>query len=234
MRRTLALMLSLPLVLAAPATAAPSDKAEETAVGGSMRSLYMELIRQARADGKARAALAYLDDFDRQHPNDREAQVLRVNCLLDLGQIAGAQQALARIPASERSGGAMAARGHVLAAEERWGEAATAYAAAQAASPADSYIGNALGYAELRAGHTDAAIETLRRALDLAPDAAHGDAVVRNNLALALTTAGRTDEAAALLARVRDTGERARLRSQLALEAARISSSKGGAVPNAQ
>lgn len=187
---------------------------------GSTRALYLSLIHQARADGKARAALAYLDDFDRQHPNDREARILRVNCLLDLNQIAQAQTAVERIPASDRSGSAMAVRGHVLVAQNRWDEAVAAYTSAQNVSPADPYIGNALGYAQLRSGQPAYAVETLRRALDLAPQ---GDAVVRNNLALALTASGRIEEANALVARVRDDNERANLRAQIAAETARIS-----------
>lgn len=220
MTRALALCLaglvSCSLPIAAPA------KPDATAQEGSTRTLYLALIRQARLDGKPRAALAYLDDFDRRHPGDREAQVLRVNCLLDLGQTDGAEAALARVPASDRSGEALAVRGHVLAARARWPEAAQAYAAAQGASPADPFIGNALGYAQLRSGQTEQAIETLRRALDLAPDAAQGHGLVRNNLALALTAAGRPNEAAVLLASVRDEAERRRLASGIAAEAVRL------------
>jgi Flp pilus assembly protein TadD len=110
----------------------------------------------------------------------------------------------------------------VLAAQDRWGEAVTAYIAAQAASPADPLIGNALGYAQLRTGQAEQAVETLKRALDLAPDIAQGHDVVRNNLALALTASGRIDEATALVARVRDSSERLRLGNRLAAEAARL------------
>jgi Flp pilus assembly protein TadD len=218
-------LAALPLAMPGPASAVRSDAAEVA----STRTLYLVLIRQARLDGKPRAALAYLDDFDRQHPGDREAKVLRVNCLLDLGQVAAAEAALAQIPNAGRSADALAVRGHVLAAQGRWSDAAGAYAAAQAASPADPFIGNALGYAQLRSGQAEQAVETLKRALDLAPDAAHGQAVARNNLALALTAAGRSAEAAALLAKIRDAGERARLQDQLAAEAARLAAP--GAVP---
>lgn len=233
MKRALALA-GAAFVCAAIVPSGSARSAEPAAAEGSTRTLYLMLIRQARQDGKARAALAYLDDFERQYPSDREAQVLRVNCLLDLGQVDAAQAAVSRLPASDQDGDAMAVRGHVLAAQSRWAEAVGAYAAAQAASPADPFIGNAYGYAELRAGQSAQAVETLKRALDLAPDAAHGSTVVRNNLALALMAAGRSDEAAALVARVRDTGERSKLRTQLAVEAARLSAPGGGAMPKAQ
>jgi tetratricopeptide (TPR) repeat protein len=227
------------LILALTCSLAPLDVAVLAAQPGasaesSTRTLYLGLIRQARMDGKARAALAYLDDFDRQYPKDREAQVLRVNCLLDLGQIQPAKAAVALIPDSDRSGEALAVRGHVLAAQELWSAAATAYAAAQAASPADPYIGNAHGYAQLRAGQTTQAVETLKRALDLAPDAAHGETLVRNNLALALMAAGRIQEANMLIGRVKDDAERTRLGKQLSTEAARLASLEGGVVPKSQ
>lgn len=195
----------------------------DTASDASTRSLYISLIRQARSDGRPRAAIAYLDDFDRKHPDDREAQVLRVNCLLDLEQVAAARAALGRIPSNDRSGPAEAIRGHVLSAEGNWKQAALRYAAALQASPADAFIANALGYASLRAGQSAQAIETLRGARDLAPE----DPVVRNNLILALTVTGRLGESENMLAQVSDTKENARLRRQIAGEAARLAEADG-------
>ncbi|WP_338057867.1 tetratricopeptide repeat protein, partial [Sphingobium chlorophenolicum] len=58
-----------------------------------MRGLYLQLIHQARSDGRPRAALAYLDDFERRYPGDVEARLLRVNSLIDLGQIDAAEAA---------------------------------------------------------------------------------------------------------------------------------------------
>ncbi|MPS70159.1 tetratricopeptide repeat protein [Novosphingobium aerophilum] len=197
----------------APAKAAEALDLDQ---GGSTRSLYLVLIQQARKDGRQRAALAFLDDFDRQYPGDREARILRVNCLLDLGQMGQAQTALALIPATDRSAEAIEIRGHVLAAQERWPEAIAEYRAALRASPANPLTSNALGYALLRQGQPGEAIEALKGAYDLAPR----NEVVRNNLALALTVAGRRGEADALLSKVRDATEKARLRQQIAEQAA--------------
>jgi Flp pilus assembly protein TadD len=219
-------LLTLPILGPMPTTPRAAA-ATETAEQGSTRSLYMALIRQARTDGRARAAIAYLDDFDRQHPDDREAQLLRVNCLLDLDQIAAARTALAHIPATDRTGPTLAMRGHVLAAEGNWKQAAVQYAAALQASPADAFVANALGYAQLRAGQSAQGIETLRGARDLAPE----DAVVRNNLILALTVTGRIGEADAMLAQVSNVQEKARLRQQVAGEAARLAATGGGLGP---
>ncbi|HEX7876142.1 MAG TPA: tetratricopeptide repeat protein [Sphingobium sp.] len=189
----------LALLLAA---AAPVDAPAST------RSLYLQLIHQARADGRPRAALAYLDDFDRRYPGDPDARALRVNSLLDLGDVDGAESAAANLHDN-------AMRGHLLAARNRWSEAVPLYRAAIAASPADPLLRNALGYALLRAGKADQAIEPLRAAIDLAP----ADRVIRNNLLLALTIAGHGAEAEAML---RHVPEQASLRRQLAAQASQL------------
>ncbi len=199
--------------LAGRAMAAEALGAEAS---GSTRQLYLVLIQQARKDGRQRAALAFLDDFDRQYPGDRESRILRINCLLDLGQTDQAAAALAQIPASDRSAEAQAVRGHVLAAQGSWQAAAEQYRAALRASPADPLASNALGYALLRGGEAAQAVESLKAARDLAP----GNEVVRNNLALALTVAGRRGEADALLATLRDASARAALHAQIDEQAA--------------
>lgn len=186
---------------------------------GSTRTLYLSLIREARIDGRARAALAYLDDFDRQYPRDRDALVLRINCLLDIGQTGEAESLLKRVAPTLRDAGLLEVRGHVAAARGDWPQAARDYAAALEASPASPMIGNALGYAQLRSGDGAQAVESLKSAHDLAPR----EAVIRNNLALALTLSGRQAEAEALLATVRDAGARAQVRRDVASEAARLS-----------
>ncbi|KFG90976.1 Flp pilus assembly protein TadD precursor [Sphingobium herbicidovorans NBRC 16415] len=196
----------IPLMLAAAPTAD---------MPGSTRSLYLQLIHQARADGRPRAAIAYLDDFDRRYPGDVDARVLRVNALLDLGDLDGAETAAATLA----NGGGSAVRGHLLAARERWPEAIGFYRQAVAGSPADPMLRNALGYAQMRAGFADDAIESLRGALDLAPAAP----VVRNNLILALMTGGKGAQAEALLNHVRDGRERDMIRRQIAAEATRLS-----------
>lgn len=217
--------LLLPIVAVLPGHSAwaaerrPAAEALGDPTGqGSTRTLYLSLIRQARADGRTRAALAYLDDFDRQYPRDRDSLVLRVNCLLDLGQTEEAQNALTRIPPNDRGGETLEIRGHVAAALGDWAQAAREYDAALQANPASPLIGNALGYAQLRSGRTAQAVEALRAAHDLAPS----ETVIRNNLALALTMAGRGSEADALLSGIRDAGTRARVRHEVASEAAML------------
>lgn len=218
-RVVLAWCAGFALVATAEAAQARKEPRDDTAAtDGSTRNLYMMLIRQARDDGRPRAALAYLDDFDRRHPDDIEAQLLRVNCLLDLGQTDLAETALGAISGQNGSGEVLAVRGHVAAARSDWPGAVHYYMLARKARPADALIGNALGFAQLQIRQPALAVETLRGALDLLP----GNVVIRNNLGLALTIAGRAAEAEALLAKVRDTAERKRLRSSFASEALRV------------
>ena len=195
------------MMLAALLMTAPPAQAEEAP---GTRGLYLQLIHQARADGRPRAAIAYLDDFERRYPGDADARLLRVNSLIDLGRIDAAEAA----PLPADAPGANVVRGHLLAARGRWAEAAGCYAQASRNLPADPLLRNALGYALLRAGQAGAAIEALRGASDLAPQ----EPVIRNNLLLALMVAGRRDEAEAGLRRIGDPA----LRRSLAAEAARI------------
>jgi Flp pilus assembly protein TadD len=215
------------LISAAPASAA-SGRTSMPEAEPPTRGLYLQLIRQARADGRPRAAIAYLDDFDRQFPGDLDARLLRINSLLDLGQNDKADavlSALGKTAANGRNAAAInAAHGHVLAAHGAWGEAASRYEAAVAADPTDPMLRNALGYALIRTGAYDRAIEALRGATDLAP----GDTIVRNNLVLALTLGGQPAALADAIAQAGDRRAQADLRRQSRAEADRLISLKAG------
>ncbi len=148
------LIASLPAaVLTSQMIPCGSAQAEPNDGQGQTRGIYLQMIQKARIDGRSRAAIAYLDDYDRKYSGDTEAKVLRINCLLDLRQIAEAQGLVNRLP-FERSGRFAAiinaVRGHVLAAQDRWGEAVPFYTAAVAADPTSGMLHNALGYALLR------------------------------------------------------------------------------------
>ncbi|MBO9580457.1 MAG: pilus assembly protein TadD [Sphingobium sp.] len=199
--------------LPATAWAGPQD----TALAPEARGLYLQLIGQARADGRTRASLAYLDDFDRQYPGDLDARVLRINSLLDLGEIDKAEAVAATLPSGD-DGRLGAVRGHLRVARGRWAEAMPFYQAALRFNSADAMLRNALGYAQLRAHRYADAVETLRGAADLAP----AEVVIRNNLALALTLSGQPGQAADVLGAISKPEERARLNQQVTAEAVRI------------
>jgi Flp pilus assembly protein TadD len=204
----------------------PAETPKDADLAGT-RDLYLLLIRQARDDGRPRAALAYLADFDRRHPGDRDARFLRINCLLDLGQTDAAEAALAALPAG---GASEAVHGHVLAARGDWARAAARYRAALGAMPADPLTANALGYAQLRAGRIDDAVETLRGAADLAP----ANTVIRNNLLLALTLGGRGAEAEAKILAVTDPAAQTALKRVIARQALRLAAAPGASAEGEQ
>ena len=201
-----------------PAAPSRAEDRSAAATRAGTRALYLQLIRQVRADGRPRAAIAYLDDFDRQYPNDLDARLLRVDGLLDLGQADQAEAVLATLTRFGPGAGLSAARGHVLAARGEWARAVPYYREAAAANPTEPLLRNALGYALLRMRNIAGAVEQFRAAADIAP----GDEVIRNNLALALTIEGSKAQADALLAGIGDRPAQARLRRQIAEEAARI------------
>nr|WP_047167905.1 tetratricopeptide repeat protein [Sphingomonas sp. Y57] len=212
--------LLLLLLAAAPAFALAAPAAKPAAP--QTRGLYLQLIGQARTDGRPRAALAYLDDFDKRFPGDVGAQVLRVNSLLDLGQVGEAERIVSGPALAKVQGNAAvdAVRGHALAARGRWRDASERYQAAVEASPADPLLRNALGYAQLRAGWGDSAIEQLRGACDLAP----GDTVIRNNLLLAYAVAGRKRELSAGIRKIETRKAQAELLRTITTEAKRLAS----------
>lgn len=217
--KSLATRLALALCVCPMAVFPPAAHADGiTQAQPSTRDLYLTLIRQAREDGHSRAAIAFLDDFDQTYPGDTDAVILRVNCLLDLDQPETAQQVLTKLPARKLSGSVRAARGHVFAALGDWDGAITEYGAALQTIPSDRLANNALGYAQMRSGRLDAAVETLKRARELAPQ----DPVIRNNLLLALTMAGRKQEADALLTRSAGDAIQAELGREVADEAIRL------------
>lgn len=215
------LIASLGAGLALPAQAG-GRAASAKRPGTETKGLYLQLIRHARTEGRVRAALAYLDDFERQYSDDPEARALRINCLLDLGDVQAAQALVARLPKATDNAEIEAVRGHVLAADGRWADAVVFYETAVQLAPADALALNALGYARLRAGQPASALDSLRAAVDLAP----GAAVFRNNLLLALLIAGDDRQVEARLAGLPEV-ERTRLRGELEKEAARVSGLAG-------
>ncbi len=204
----------LALVPMEPVQAASKD----TEAQESTRDLYLTLIRQARKDGHVRAALAYLDDFDLRYPGELEANLLRANCLLDLDQVDAAAQVIDALPIKDRKGEIHALRGHLRLAQGHWDGAVAEYQTALSYRPTDPLASNALGYAQLRAGQTGLAIESFKRAGELAPD----NAVVRNNLLLALTIDGRDAEVETILLGIGDEAARQRLLEQVLAEAKRL------------
>lgn len=196
----------------APGVAQAADPAPITGRDARSRALYLALIEDLRKSGKAHAALAHLDAFDRQFPSAADAAILRGDCLVDLqdyGQAAAIYRSLLKGPAAPA---AHAGLGRVAALGDRWAEAAEHYAGAVALAPTSAAYLNDYGFALLNAGRPADAVFRLRQAAELAPS----DARVRGNLVLALAADGKEAEARGLLAGLPDRVQRAELEAELA------------------
>ncbi len=168
------------------------------------RKLFLMLVDGLRQQGKSRAALAFLDDYNRQFPDDPTAQRLQADCLLDTGDYAGAGRLYAQLRNGDQAAAAYAGLGRVAAARRNWPDAVTQFTEATKRAPADASYVNDLGFALVRTGQYDQGLDTLRQAAQLDP----GNQVVRNNLVLGLTLAGREAEAARLVETINDRQER--------------------------
>ncbi|MDE2514843.1 MAG: tetratricopeptide repeat protein [Rhodospirillales bacterium] len=168
------------------------------------RKLYLLVIDGMRHDGQARAALAYLDDYDRVYPGDPHATLLRADCLLQTGQADQAEPLYRSLMSGAYAAAAQGGLGRVAARQGQWDEAATAFHAALRLDPSQAGYINDLGYVDLRRGRYDAALASLRQAAELQP----GDLRTRNNLILALHLAGKDAEAQRIIRAIPDPAQR--------------------------
>lgn len=159
------------------------------------RKLYLLVVDKLRRQGSARAALSYLDEYDRQYPNDPESQLMRADCLVNLDSVAQAEPVYTALLRTRFKPAAYAGLGKVAVARSDWGDALTSFQQAVALSPSTpEYVSN-LAYAQMRAGQYEAALGNMRQAEELDP----GNVLIRNNMILCLRLSGRNAEAQARL-----------------------------------
>jgi tetratricopeptide (TPR) repeat protein len=151
------------------------------------RQLFLGVVAALRQQGRASAALAFLDDYDRSYPNDPRAQRLRADCLMDVGQQAAAEPIYRRLLDGPEEAAAQAGLGQAAAAGGRWAEAARAFGQAAKLEPSTVRYLNNQGYALLRANDAAQAEFVLRKAAQLDP----GNLQTRNNLILCLEREGK-------------------------------------------
>lgn len=200
------------LALLAPAALPAQSVAPITGRDAQSRALYLSLIEDLRRSGKAHAALAHLDAFDRQFPRAPDAAILRGDCLVDLKDYAAATAVYRGLLTGPQAAAAHAGLGRVEALNARWSAAADHYAQAVAVAPTATTYLNDLGFALLNAGRTADALFRLRQAAELAP----GDTRVRGNLALALAASGDAAGARQMVSTIPDASERAEIEAELA------------------
>jgi Flp pilus assembly protein TadD len=168
------------------------------------RKLFLMLVDGLRQQGKSRAALAFLNDYNRQFPGDPTARRLQADCLLDTGDYAGASRLYAALRDGDQAAAAYAGLGRVAAAKRDWPDAVAQFTEATRRAPADANYVNDLGFALVRTGQYDRGLAMLQQAAQLDPNST----VVRNNLVLGLTLAGREPDAARLVKTITDPRQR--------------------------
>ena len=188
------------------ATDMPADRTVQS------RRLYLDLIAGMRRTGRAHAALAHLDAFEKQYPNSADAAVLRGDCLVDLKDFAGAAVVYRKLLKGREAAAAHAGLGRIEGLGGRWPAASAEFGRAVGMAPTNVDFLNDYGFALLQAGDRTQALFRIRQAAELAP----ADARVRNNLILALAATGNEPEARQRLAAIPDPDERREIEAAMA------------------
>lgn len=183
------------------------------------RKLYLLVVDGMRRDGQARAALAYLNDYDRIYPNDPQASLLRADCLLSIGQADQAAPLYQALTGTgEYAAAANAGLGQVAAQRKQWPAAVAKFQTALSLDPSHAEYVNDLGYAQMQVGDYAAAVNTLGQASELDP----ANALMRNNLILSLHLAGRDKDARRLIQDIADPAQRRQAEHLLHVSAATL------------
>jgi Flp pilus assembly protein TadD len=218
------------LPAAAQAMLSPSAQANLQELDpGKRRGLYLATIQSLRKQGMVHAALAHLDAFDQAFARDPQAQVLRADCMTDIGAYAEAAVIYRKLVAGPAGDQAESGLGRIAARQGDWAGAAEAFGRAVKRQPINIPYLNDLGFALLKAGRADDGLFRLRQALELSPN----DALARNNLIVALRLAGRGDEAVRLVGAITDPSERASVEALLLTPEAQAPPLKLATAPDA-
>ena len=180
------------------------------------RKLFLIVVEGLRKQGKSRAALAFLEDYNRQYPNDPKAELLQADCLMDDGGTEQASAIYARLKTGPNAAAAHAGLGRIAASRRDWAGAVVQFGEATRRDPSNPSYVNDLGFAQVRAGEYEPGIARLQQAAQLDPN----NRVVRNNLILGLTFAGRSGQAAQIVETIADPADRERASQLLRVSAA--------------
>jgi Flp pilus assembly protein TadD len=196
------------------------------------QTLYLAIMNGLRDQGQARAALAYLDEFDKIYPGDSYAALLRAQCLMDVGKIKQAEPVFILLLQTRYAAAANAGLGSIAAAHNDWDHAVASFREASRLEPSHAQYANDLGFSQVRLGDYDGGIDMLGRASELAPS----DRFIRNNLILALHLSGKDDDANRLIEEIPDSTERLGAKKLLLVSAKTLVSqtalhSQGEALP---
>jgi Flp pilus assembly protein TadD len=193
-------------VIEPPPAVSATEKADRS------RALYLSVIEELIKSGKAHAAMAHLDEYERSYGTAPAPQRLRADAWFALGDMAKAEAGYQNILTGEQAGYAKHGLGRVAAARGDWPAASQRFDAAVKDQPINPRFLNDLGCSLFRTGRMEEAEFTLRKAHELSPR----DEEIIDNILVLLAKANAADRLDDVFADIADQGERARLHERLA------------------
>ncbi|PWR21142.1 tetratricopeptide repeat protein [Zavarzinia aquatilis] len=193
-----AALLVLPLAAAGCRSASPSlstSGASVTTPTAEEDALYIALIRGMNDRGQSQAALAFLDDYLKRHPDDVEALSLKGDALLRTKQYEAADQVYIALDKRRVQPVAAFGLGQVRAQVGDWKGAVPQFARAAGAAPTDARVLNNYGFALLKTSDFAKAYDVLARAVELSPQSQQ----IRTNFAIAALNTGREAQVDSIL-----------------------------------
>jgi len=166
--------------------------------GAQSEALYLDVIAGLRARGLHRAAIAHLDEYERNHARTSATALLRGQSLVEIHDDAAALEVLGRITTGPEAAAAASGIGTIHARAERWSEAVASFTTANRLEPTNPRYLNNLGFALLQGGQPGLAEARLRTAAELDADSAE----IRNNLALLMLATQRRADGERMLTQV--------------------------------
>ncbi|RYY72521.1 MAG: hypothetical protein EOO24_47710 [Comamonadaceae bacterium] len=173
------------------------------------QATYVRLVEQMQKDGLWFASLAHLDALEQRWGTAPGTIRLRADALRETGQADASRRQYTLLLATPLAGAGYHGLGLLAGGEADFAAAIPLLVQAQQRNPTDALLLSDLGYAQLRAGHVEAARVPLMQAAQLMPERPQ----LQANLALYLLASGKPQQAEALMVAQRlDPDARAAIR----------------------
>lgn len=161
----------------------------------SQSDMMLNVVREARADRRYYAVLAYARQYIAQHGHTPELYALYAEALMETGQLAESRSLYQSLLRTDLAAQAHHGLGLLAARSGQDAQAVQELSGAVALQPANPIFLGDLGYAQLRAGDLRGAGLSLGQAAELAP----GDQRILGNMAILLLLRHRPADADALM-----------------------------------
>jgi tetratricopeptide (TPR) repeat protein len=175
------------------------------------RTLYLSVIEELIKSDKAHAALAHLDEFDREYGASAPSEKLRADAWFAIGDMGKAEAGYRSILGGPLASFGKHGLGRIAAMRADWASASEQFGAAVLEQPTNPKFLNDYGCSLFRLGRMAEAETALRKAHELAPH----DREISENVLVYLAKTNGVDRLDDIFGDVRDEAERADLRARL-------------------